>query len=154
MRLIFVLKLLKLKVAPNSGRIQMMIRNFGALIVSPIPGTSRLLGGRAPGPANRAQLTAGSHPPARILLKLCLCVGWSSTFSSQISGLFANSRSLPHELLLLQLCTRAAGVTCHTRLVQSRAGLAAGLADHEWLPPREAFGQRRGDGGPLSLPPE
>lgn len=80
--------------------------------------------------------TADSGFSSSRSLKPCLCVGWSSTFSSQISGLFANSRSLPYELLLLQLCTRAAGVTCRARLcpIPGRASLQASLTTSGCLP--------------------
>eukprot|EP00064_Thunnus_orientalis_P003110 superscaffoldBa00000246_g3118 len=42
--------------------------------------------------------------------------------------------------LALLVCKNS--VTCHAWFVQTWAGLTAGLADHEWPSPREAFGQR------------
>lgn len=47
----------------------------------------------------------------------------------------------PFSSCALALLACKNSVTCRAWIVQPWAGPAAGLADHEWLAPREAFGQ-------------
>lgn len=103
----------------------------------PIPGTLRLLMGRAPGQPT-VQLTAGLHPP----LKSSAAAANVKTSRSQV---FPPNIILASPLYYYKLLFSVENCfTRHARLVQSWAGLAAGLADHERPSPREAFGQRGG----------